>query len=65
MANTSHATFQQGDVVQLKSGGPSMTVRPVVGSPDLFFCQWFGRGNKLESAMVHASCLRSADSEPT
>ena len=45
--------FQTGDIVQLKSGGPKMTV---VGYADIFGtsdkktvrCQWFA-GSKLES----------------
>lgn len=49
-----------GDVVQLKSGGPEMTVHgPLNSSPDLYFCQWFGGGRKLESATFHASVLRT------
>jgi uncharacterized protein YodC (DUF2158 family) len=35
--------FQVGDVVQLKSGGPSMTVYEVSRDGSLF-CQWFDNG---------------------
>lgn len=39
--------MKTGDNVQLKSGGPPMTVTHV--NPDgSVECQWFGRGNKRE-----------------
>jgi uncharacterized protein YodC (DUF2158 family) len=37
-------TFQAGDVVQLKSGGPVMTVVSVskdLGGNDMVYCTWF------------------------
>jgi uncharacterized protein YodC (DUF2158 family) len=43
-------SFKLGDIVQLKSGGPSMTVYEVdndFGKP-VVRCQWFA-GKKLES----------------
>ena len=42
--------YKVGDIVQLKSGGPDMTIsgiRPKVTS-NLYTCQWFS-GKKLES----------------
>ncbi|HDR9805838.1 TPA: YodC family protein [Burkholderia cenocepacia] len=41
--------FKVGDIVQLKSGGPEMTVKsaPSPASPR-YWCQWFA-GKKLES----------------
>lgn len=41
--------FNVGDVVELKSGGPEMTVsKPAYNTqPDEVDCQWFG-GRKLE-----------------
>lgn len=53
--------FEAGDVVQLKSGGPRMTARP--GDRDVYFCQWFGGGKKLESAYFHAVSLKKPDEE--
>ncbi len=38
--------FEVGELVQLKSGGPSMTVRKVIGEDPVIWCQWFS-GNKL------------------
>ena len=35
-------TFEVGDVVQLKSGGPIMTVSSTEGSH--LFCEWFDNG---------------------
>ena len=37
--------FKPGDIVQLKSGGPKMTVQDV--RPQTIHCQWFA-GSKLE-----------------
>lgn len=52
------AQFQPGDVVQLKSGGPSMTVSHTVGGigGDKLVCKWF-EGNKLQSAEFGAAAL--------
>ena len=41
--------FQLGDVVQLKSGGPKMTVVGI--SKDKVNCSWFADG-KLEAALI-------------
>jgi uncharacterized protein YodC (DUF2158 family) len=37
--------FNEGDIVQLKSGGPKMTVKNIYSEGDLN-CQWFA-GSKL------------------
>ena len=43
------STFDTGDIVQLKSGGPDMTVTEENDyNPGTFDCQWFA-GRKLES----------------
>jgi uncharacterized protein YodC (DUF2158 family) len=40
--------FKAGDLVQLKSGGPIMTVRNTdLDGPEYVLCQWFN-GKKLE-----------------
>ena len=39
-------TFQAGDIVRLKSGGPDMTVE-TTDTPIGYKCQWFA-GKKLE-----------------
>ena len=44
--------FNEGDVVQLKSGGPKMTVKTIRDDEDDFYggdvyCQWFS-GSKLQ-----------------
>ena len=42
--------FKTGDIVQLKSGGPKMTIKDPI-DPNLtedVLCQWFA-GHKLES----------------
>ncbi len=42
------AKFKQGDIVQLKSGGPVMTVCNVFSDGTNNRCQWFS-GKKLET----------------
>ena len=43
--------FKSGDVVQLKSGGPKMTVDWVgegtMGSGYVAYCEWFDEKNKV------------------
>ena len=41
------AKFKEGDIVQLKSSGPAMTVCRVLGDAN-YRCQWFS-GKKLET----------------
>ena len=41
-------TFAVGDIVQLKAGGPYMTVSTNKGN--LFWCKWFDGQNKLQTA---------------
>ncbi|OWK26281.1 hypothetical protein AJ87_02840 [Rhizobium yanglingense] len=50
-------TFKIGDIVQLKSGGPKMTV--VAQTTDLFYTSWFA-GAKNEKAHFHPDALELA-----
>ncbi|MCC3159689.1 DUF2158 domain-containing protein [Hymenobacter sp. 15J16-1T3B] len=54
--------FQTGDVVQLKSGGPIMTVTlPAAESRDgRVWCTWFVEGKKETSGFPDAA-LKSAE----
>lgn len=57
--------FQPGDVVQLKSGGPVMTVRwcqDEYGSVDAY-CDWFV-GTKQEGAKFAAAQLQKTEAGP-
>lgn len=50
--------FNVGDIVQLKSGGPEMTVQTVPASSiTTYRCQWFA-GRKLESGNFPAESLK-------
>jgi uncharacterized protein YodC (DUF2158 family) len=53
-------TFKIGDIVQLKSGGPEMTVEtaPDIGQ-NYYCCQWFA-GKKLESGVFPSDSLQAA-----
>ncbi|MHA6913766.1 YodC family protein [Ralstonia pseudosolanacearum] len=52
--------FKVGDIVQLKSGGPVMTVRstPAASQPG-YWCQWFA-GKKLEIGNFPFESLEAA-----
>lgn len=49
------ATFNKGDIVQLKSGGPKMTVSDI--DPHGISVKWFA-GSKMEHARVDAEALQ-------
>jgi uncharacterized protein YodC (DUF2158 family) len=53
-------TFEAGDVVRLKSGGPPMMVRAVSG--DSAYCQWYA-GVELHQGTFLFSSLRNAGHE--
>ncbi|HRE72598.1 MULTISPECIES: DUF2158 domain-containing protein [unclassified Candidatus Accumulibacter] len=59
--------FQVGDIVQLKSGGPEMTVQKINDIGDdvstvRFRCQWFA-GKKLESGSFPEESLKPVTQE--
>ena len=56
------ALFKTGDVVQLKSGGPKMTVRDYSSDGTGLHCQWFA-GSKLESGYFPEGSLIAFKSE--
>ena len=60
--------YSVGDLVQLKSGGPVMTVQKenLVGRDEIFkgyYCQWFA-GKKLELGPFPEDSLEVATEEP-
>lgn len=52
-------TYNIGDVVRLKSGGPKMTILGTDGAPDVFACKWFDRNGKLNSDSFNASIIEA------
>ena len=52
-------SFESGDIVKLKSGGPEMTVKSVAG---MINCQWFA-GKKLESGYFDPNSLEYVEEE--
>jgi uncharacterized protein YodC (DUF2158 family) len=55
--------FKVGDIVQLKSGGPEMTVNQgPVSYRDAYHCQWFA-GKKLESGDFPENSLKPVTSD--
>lgn len=55
------ADFQKGDLVRLKSGGPTMTVNAVL-SRGVCQCQWFS-GSKLQKGTFDSDSLVIAKDE--
>lgn len=53
------SSFETGDLVQLLSGGPTMTVQTKLSGGHLR-CQWFS-GKKLESGTFDARTLTPVD----
>jgi uncharacterized protein YodC (DUF2158 family) len=54
-------SFQPGDVVSLKSGGPFMTVSAV--ADDGVECVWLGEEGELFREMLPLAVLRTADDD--
>jgi len=48
--------FKTGDQVQLKSGGPVMTVKEYDGGEVV--CEWFDEHSKVESRSFHQDQLK-------
>lgn len=55
-------TFQVGDTVQLKSGGPIMTVEKA--SKGEVTCVWFDEKNQCQSKFFVPEVLKKADGFP-
>lgn len=54
--------FEPGDVVKLKSGGPSMTV--VAVKSDGVHCLWYAdMADEVKTAVVPAICLELSDDD--
>jgi uncharacterized protein YodC (DUF2158 family) len=52
--------FKSGDTVQLKSGGPTMTIH-TVNSDGSMFCQWFDKGDVLKQGEFQPAQLKKAE----
>ena len=50
--------FEKGDIVQLKSGGPKMTVTAIDSYGKHYYCQWFA-GSKLEDGKFPPEALQA------
>ncbi|RXT18102.1 MULTISPECIES: DUF2158 domain-containing protein [unclassified Bosea (in: a-proteobacteria)] len=49
--------FKPGDLVQLKSGGPSMVVSEATGGGKSYWCEWF-KGASKERAHFNEETLQ-------
>ena len=53
-------TFEAGTLVQVKSGGPAMTVTG--SSPEGVHCLWYGEAtDDIKTAVVPAICLEAVE----
>ena len=58
-------TFFPGDVVQLRSGGPTMVVSGLAGRNDHLSCIYFNQvSGKIEDIMVVDMCVKHANTTP-
>jgi len=56
-------TFQTGEIVKLKSGGPDMTVQTTATETTThLYCQWFA-GKKLESGKFPIGSLERVEQD--
>jgi uncharacterized protein YodC (DUF2158 family) len=59
--------FKVGDIVQLKSGGPSMTITEtsVAGPTISYACTWFDGPNQMWGHFLEETLKHSPDPKPT
>lgn len=62
MPSSNKKQWVVGDLVQLKSGGPVMTVKTVSSPEGSYTCQWFA-GKKLEFGHFPGESLKDAKIE--
>ncbi|MCL5502106.1 DUF2158 domain-containing protein [Escherichia coli] len=55
--------FEAGTLVQLKSGGPIMTVESYNKDSDKYFCEWFSNG-KRNSELFRKTSLQQFKPAP-
>lgn len=48
--------FKKGDIVQLKSGGPKMTINNYTDGSRVF-CKWFNSKNEVQSEVFQQEAL--------
>lgn len=54
------SNFKPGDVVELKSGGPDMTVSAI--HEDSAYCEWFDHKNEPQARMYVLAVLKPSKS---
>lgn len=65
MTDAPQLLFKAGDVVQLKSGGPPMTVRGILTDRPWVATDWFGPTGTLNDSSFPATSLEIIKSDPT
>lgn len=50
--------FEIGDVVQLKSGGPKMTIIEITPDKSRLLCTWFAGGNNKQASFLSAIIVK-------
>lgn len=63
----SQPKFKVGQIVQLNSGGPAMTIKSIVDNPidcEIFYrCQWFDK-NTLKEGIFTQDTIQEIDTQP-
>ena len=63
LVNRAPAKFEEGDIVQLRSGGPRMSLRELLG--DRGRCMWFDEAGRLHEKEIPLDLLiRLRDTPP-
>ena len=55
------ADFKNGDEVQLKSGGPIMTIQYIDSEIETISCSWFDGKRELKNGSFHPDSLKFPD----
>lgn len=56
--------FQVGQVVELKSGGPDMTIEKFKADDGKYFCAWIDSSGKPQGNTYFPEMLQAVDSNP-
>lgn len=49
--------FKEGDIVQLKSGGPNMTIGQYIPNKQQYLCNWF-KGDEMKGGFFNEAALK-------
>lgn len=56
-----HENFKEGDLVQLKAGGPKMTIGYIYQDSDSATCNWFDDNQTPQSFNFYLNSLKKSE----